>query len=69
METLFAFAIVLLIVGLAGGYVYRAKKNGVKCIGCPAGGSCGGHGGAEGHVGCGGGCAGCGGSCSCSHEQ
>ena len=26
---------VLLIVGGAGYYVYRAKKRGQKCIGCP----------------------------------
>lgn len=32
--------ILLAVVGLAARYVYRAKKNGAKCIGCPAGGSC-----------------------------
>lgn len=26
------------IVGAASLYIYRAKKNGAKCIGCPAGG-------------------------------
>lgn len=35
--------IVLLIVGGAGYYVYREKKKGVKCIGCPAGNTCGGN--------------------------
>lgn len=27
--------IVLVLVALAGAYVYRAKKKGQKCIGCP----------------------------------
>lgn len=39
--------IVLSIVGGAAVYLYRAKKNGAKCIGCPnsktCGGNCGGH--------------------------
>ena len=43
-------AIVLLIVAGAGLYVYRAKKRGQKCVGCPDGGSCSGS---------------CGGSCDC----
>ena len=36
-------AIIALLVGLAGWLVYRAKKNGKKCIGCPGGcsGGCG----------------------------
>ena len=34
METYIALAIVLLIVGAALFYVIRAKKKGVKCIGC-----------------------------------
>lgn len=37
----FIFAAILLaIVGAAAWYVYRSKKRGVKCIGCPAAGSC-----------------------------
>ena len=32
--------ILVLVVGGASAYLIRAKKNGVKCIGCPAGGSC-----------------------------
>ena len=32
--------VVLAIVGAALRYVYKAKKSGAKCIGCPAGGSC-----------------------------
>ncbi len=27
--------IIVLIVGLAGFYIYKAKKSGRKCIGCP----------------------------------
>lgn len=33
-------AVVVLILGAAGRYVYKAKKSGKKCIGCPHGGSC-----------------------------
>jgi hypothetical protein len=32
--------ILLVVVGLAVFYVVRAKKKGVKCIGCPDGASC-----------------------------
>lgn len=28
--------ILLIILGSAGMYVYKAKKSGAKCIGCPA---------------------------------
>ena len=31
---------ILLIVGAAIVYIVKAKKKGVKCIGCPAGGNC-----------------------------
>ena len=41
-ETILVIAIVVLIVGGAAAYVIRAKKRGVKCIGCPHSGSCGG---------------------------
>ena len=40
-------ALVAVVLGLVIWYIRRAKKNGVKCIGCPAGGNCAG------------GCAGC----------
>ena len=33
-------AVVLLIVVLSGLYIYRAKKKGAKCIGCPDSGNC-----------------------------
>lgn len=32
--------VILAIVGAAVAYIRKAKKNGVKCIGCPAGCSC-----------------------------
>ena len=44
--------ILVIITFAAAGYIYRAKKSGKKCIGCPDGGSCSS------------GCGGCGGSCS-----
>ena len=44
-------AVILLIVGSVLWYIRRAKKKGVKCIGCPSGGNCGG------------GCTGCNGDC------
>ncbi len=43
MTDILIIAIVVVLVGLAGGYVYRAKKSGKKCIGCPESGSCPGH--------------------------
>ena len=40
MENIIIIAILLIIIGLSGGYVYKAKKNGQKCIGCPDAKSC-----------------------------
>ena len=40
MENIILIAIIVLIVGLAGFYVWRQKKKGCKCIGCPYGSSC-----------------------------
>lgn len=37
MQDLLLVVILLLIVGLAAWYVYKAKKSGHKCIGCPNG--------------------------------
>lgn len=59
MTNLIVFLMIAAIVGGAGRYIYRAKKRGVKCIGCPAGETCGKGGG---HA-CSGSCASCGGSC------
>lgn len=40
MADLFVIGIILLIVGAAAAYIRRAKKSGVKCIGCPSAGKC-----------------------------
>lgn len=40
MENIIIIAVVLLVVALAGRYIYKAKKSGAKCVGCPSGGSC-----------------------------
>jgi len=62
MVNLIVFLIIAAIVGGAGLYIYKAKKRGVKCIGCPSANSCG----QQGGQGCSGGCACCGG---CPHHQ
>ena len=46
-------AVIAVIVFGAGYAIYRSKKSGKKCIGCPDNGSCGGN------------CAGCSGGCHC----
>ena len=43
MVNIIAIVVVGAIVGLAAGYIYKEKKRGVKCVGCPYGGSCGGN--------------------------
>lgn len=53
MDNLIIIAVLAVIIGLASGYIYKEKKRGVKCIGCPDGGSCGGN------------CGGCSGNCGC----
>ena len=40
MENLIILAVVAVILALSGGYLYKAKKRGVRCIGCPSGCSC-----------------------------
>ncbi len=40
MENIIIIAILLVIIALAALYVYRAKKKGQKCIGCPHSGEC-----------------------------
>ena len=47
--------IVAVAVIAAVRYIYKAKKSGVKCIGCPDGATCGSK--SEGSCGC---CSGCG---------
>ena len=48
-------ALVIAIVGGAAYYIYKAKKSGKKCIGCPDSGSCSGN------------CAGC--ACGCGKQK
>ena len=43
MTDILIVAIVLAILGAAAFYIYKAKKNGAKCIGCPQAKSCGGN--------------------------
>ncbi len=40
MADLLVMGIILLIVGAAAAYIWKAKKRGVKCIGCPSAGKC-----------------------------
>lgn len=63
MQDLILALILVVILAAAGGYVYKAKKSGKKCIGCPDSGSCG-----KGSCGSGG-CSGCGGCCGGSSEK
>lgn len=37
---IFIIGVLAVIVAAAGRYVYKAKKSGKKCIGCPDGCSC-----------------------------
>ena len=41
MKNLVLFIVLAVILALAGLYVYRAKKKGKACIGCPYRGQCG----------------------------
>lgn len=47
MATAVAISIIVIILILSIGCIIREKKKGVKCIGCPAAGSCTKHGGAK----------------------
>lgn len=59
MADLILVAVIFAVIGAAVVYIVKAKKSGVRCIGCPAGGTCAqGHHEASGCGGCGGGCAG-----------
>lgn len=40
MADIIVTLILMLLIGSAVAYIVKAKKSGVKCIGCPAGGSC-----------------------------
>lgn len=41
MTDIIIVAVIVVIVGLAAGYIIRAKKSGQKCIGCPSSKECG----------------------------
>ena len=56
MENVILIIVLVAILGGAIAYIVRAKKRGVKCIGCSAGGYCGKQGGS---------CGGCSGGCAC----
>lgn len=43
MENILIILIVAAIVGFSARYIYKQKKQGVKCIGCPDGATCSGH--------------------------
>ena len=40
MADVFAVIVLAILIGGAVTYIVNAKKKGVKCIGCPAGGNC-----------------------------
>ena len=42
MENLIILLLVGLMVGAAAGYIWKEKKKGTRCIGCPHSGKCGG---------------------------
>ncbi len=51
MADIIIIAIVVIIIGAAVAYIVKAKKSGVRCVGCPDGGQCSGS--------CSGQCGGC----------
>ena len=53
MTDLIIVGILLVIIGAAVIYIMKAKKSGVKCIGCSAGGNCSGNCGGDSDCGCG----------------
>ena len=52
MINVLILAVVGILIGCAAGYIYKSKKRGIQCIGCPDAPTCGGK------------CAGCSG-CGC----
>ena len=54
MENIVIIAIIALILGGAAFYIFKAKKSGAKCIGCPNAKACSGQ------------CSGC--SCDCGQK-
>ena len=51
MDNALILLVVTVILGFTIGYIWKAKKRGVRCVGCPEGKTCGGK------------CTGCGGGC------
>ena len=43
MTDIIVIAVIVAILGLAALYVYKSRKSGRKCIGCPDGASCSGN--------------------------
>ncbi|MBE6895122.1 MAG: FeoB-associated Cys-rich membrane protein [Ruminococcaceae bacterium] len=41
MTDIIVLAVVIVIVGCASAYIYKAKKSGARCVGCSHAGSCG----------------------------
>lgn len=44
MENLIVIGILLILVGIAVIYIWKEKKKGTRCIGCPSAGCCSGRG-------------------------
>jgi len=60
MADLIVCLVLAVVIGVSVCYIIKAKKAGVKCIGCPAGGTCS-------HAA--GGCTGCGTHTDGTHEE
>ncbi|MBQ7399918.1 MAG: FeoB-associated Cys-rich membrane protein [Clostridia bacterium] len=41
MTDIIIIAVVVIIIGAASLYIYKAKKSGQKCVGCPSSKTCG----------------------------
>lgn len=57
MADVITVIILVVVIGAAVAYIIKAKKSGVKCIGCPSSGMCSGH--------CTGNCSGGESACNC----
>lgn len=62
MENIIIIAVVAVVIVLASLYIYRAKKSGKKCIGCPDADTCA----SPQNGGCSGSCGSCG--CNCADK-
>lgn len=40
MDSLVVGLVIVAMIGAAVNYIHKSKKQGVKCIGCPAAGTC-----------------------------